>query len=258
MEVFGGAMMGAPLKEDEPYATKFIFLESCRHSVAVESMDGWMQSLDNYDKAITMPTCPLCTSPINNDFGRYSNFLKKRKSDLDSINIKYAKDHINMLFKRKDYAQAISAIKSLHTQKRFGRSQSPPSKFVDMLLIHAMCLTKTGASNHKIETICNQVLAIDPTNAEAKKITGGLLNMDEIVQAMRVEIHSGGWYKCPNGHLFAIGECGGAMETSKCVDCGATVGGANHATVAGVTHSNVDGSAFPAWGDQANMNNYRF
>lgn len=38
----------------------------------------------------------------------------------------------------------------------------------------------------------------------------------------------GHWFKCPNGHYFAIGDCGGAMETSKCPDCGAKIGGANH------------------------------
>ena len=26
----------------------------------------------------------------------------------------------------------------------------------------------------------------------------------------------GSWYKCPNGHYYQIGDCGGAMQTSRC------------------------------------------
>ena len=36
------------------------------------------------------------------------------------------------------------------------------------------------------------------------------------------------WYECPNGHSYVIGECGGAMEESRCPDCGARVGGGRH------------------------------
>ena len=31
-----------------------------------------------------------------------------------------------------------------------------------------------------------------------------------------IGLSKGHWFKCPKGHLYAIGECGGAMETSKC------------------------------------------
>ena len=36
------------------------------------------------------------------------------------------------------------------------------------------------------------------------------------------------WHECPNGHPYFIGECGGAMQTSSCPECGAMIGGANH------------------------------
>lgn len=35
-------------------------------------------------------------------------------------------------------------------------------------------------------------------------------------------------YQCPNGHMYVIGECGGAMEHSRCPECGVTIGGAHH------------------------------
>ena len=36
----------------------------------------------------------------------------------------------------------------------------------------------------------------------------------QIVKA--IGLSKGHWFKCPRGHVYAIGECGGAMETSKC------------------------------------------
>ncbi len=42
------------------------------------------------------------------------------------------------------------------------------------------------------------------------------------------DLGRGHWNKCPNGHYYAIGECGGAMEVSRCPDCSAQIGGSNH------------------------------
>lgn len=42
---------------------------------------------------------------------------------------------------------------------------------------------------------------------------------------------SGHWYECPNGHPYFIGECGGAMVTATCNECGADIGGADHRVV---------------------------
>ena len=53
-------------------------------------------------------------------------------------------------------------------------------------------------------------------NEELKKANRGLCispaERDEIVAAMKDEGVSGHWYSCPNGHVYAIGDCGGAME----------------------------------------------
>ncbi|XP_068769747.1 E3 ubiquitin-protein ligase RNF213 isoform X2 [Struthio camelus] len=41
------------------------------------------------------------------------------------------------------------------------------------------------------------------------------------------------WYTCPNGHPCTVGECGRPMETSRCLDCGALVGGNMHKALPG-------------------------
>ena len=62
--------------------------------------------------------------------------------------------------------------------------------------------------------------------------------MRGVVQAMAREFMSTGhWYRCANGHPFTFGECGGAMATSRCPQCGAAVGGAHHALVEGNTRA---------------------
>ena len=38
----------------------------------------------------------------------------------------------------------------------------------------------------------------------------------------------GHWYTCPNGHIFSMSECGGAMQVGKCNECGEAIGGGSH------------------------------
>ena len=69
----------------------------------------------------------------------------------------------------------------------------------------------------------------------------------------------GSWYKCPNGHLYNIGECGGAMEESRCPECNSTIGGSSHRLHSDNSHAGeFDGSRHAAWSAGANMANYNF
>ncbi|EFJ49576.1 hypothetical protein VOLCADRAFT_89933 [Volvox carteri f. nagariensis] len=54
---------------------------------------------------------------------------------------------------------------------------------------------------------------------------------------------SGHLYRCPNGHPYIIGNCGGAMERATCPECGAVIGGGSHRLVAG------NAPATEAWRD---------
>lgn len=58
----------------------------------------------------------------------------------------------------------------------------------------------------------------------------------------------GHWFKCPNGHVYAIGDCGGATVESKCNECGARIGGGNHQLRSDNTFApEMDGAEAPAW-----------
>ncbi|CAI5953182.1 unnamed protein product [Closterium sp. NIES-65] len=43
-----------------------------------------------------------------------------------------------------------------------------------------------------------------------------------------IGLGGGHWYRCPNGHVYVIGDCGMAMQESRCPECGAAVGGGSH------------------------------
>ncbi|KAK7987144.1 hypothetical protein PG988_002132 [Apiospora saccharicola] len=52
-----------------------------------------------------------------------------------------------------------------------------------------------------------------------------------------IATHSGHWYKCQNGHIFAIGECGMPMELARCPECRAPIGGQQHQLVEGASRA---------------------
>jgi hypothetical protein len=75
---------------------------------------------------------------------------------------------------------------------------------------------------------------------QAKEVKTSILNpIREIVDVMNAVSKaetgydygtswSDHWYECRNGHPYYIGNCGGAMEVSTCIECGERVGGSHH------------------------------
>lgn len=81
----------------------------------------------------------------------------------------------------------------------------------------------------------------------------------EISEVERVQIvraigcPRGHWFKCRNGHIYVIGDCGGAMERSKCPECHAVIGGTNHTLDStNSLASEMDGATHAAWSETAN------
>ena len=92
------------------------------------------------------------------------------------------------------------------------------------------------------------------------KMVGGLPISDKervsIVKAMGLA--SGHWFKCPKGHIYAIGDCGGATEEGVCPECKSAIGGRHHTLRSDNQFApEMDNAAYPAWSDRANMANYQ-
>ncbi|XP_013164299.1 PREDICTED: NFX1-type zinc finger-containing protein 1-like [Papilio xuthus] len=92
------------------------------------------------------------------------------------------------------------------------------------------------------------------SNLQKKVELSGIVSKEErdlIVKA--IGLKAGHWYKCPNGHFYCIGECGGAMEVGQCVECGARIGGSSHRLLGTNSHApEMDGSSYAAWSEQYN------
>ncbi|XP_052747658.1 NFX1-type zinc finger-containing protein 1-like, partial [Galleria mellonella] len=110
------------------------------------------------------------------------------------------------------------------------------------------CIFNNDAAKKSIENL-KQVLKSDIITIEERNM---------VVKAMNMK--AGHWYKCPNGHYYCIGECGGAMQIGKCNECGAQIGGQSHKLLSSNKHAGeLDGSKFAAWSDQYNnMGNFLF
>jgi hypothetical protein len=76
-----------------------------------------------------------------------------------------------------------------------------------------------------------------------------LEDVDNLLAQLIVQrVERGYYFVCPNVHPYLIGECGGAMQQSKCPDCGEVVGGGNHALSAGNRRADErDGRGATAW-----------
>ena len=85
----------------------------------------------------------------------------------------------------------------------------------------------------------------------------GLSQEEKLKIVEAIGLSKGHWYKCPKGHYYCIGECGGATETGRCPECGSTIGGQSHNLAAGNVHAGeMDGSHHAAWSDAANLANF--
>jgi hypothetical protein len=59
----------------------------------------------------------------------------------------------------------------------------------------------------------------------------------------------GACYTCPNGHVYVVGDCGGAVVGALCAECGAPIGGDDHVAADGnALRLDLDGAEEPAWG----------
>jgi hypothetical protein len=108
------------------------------------------------------------------------------------------------------------------------------------------------------------VEAVRKLRARLQEIERGLtqpgMEVAEVLAA--VMLQEGGWrredfvsflqghlYQCPNGHMYVIGNCGGAMQQARCAECGAVIGGRSHQLLEG--NRRVDGQLVQEVGEAA-------
>ena len=123
-------------------------------------------------------------------------------------------------------------------------------------------LQQYEANGRQVEKICDAAL-YNSIISELKALTERYPGIEApsiqvkqmIIKAMQSK--PGSWYKCPSGHFYNIGDCGGAMEEGQCPECRATIGGQRHCLREDNFHApEMDGSRYAAWSTGANIEDY--
>ncbi|XP_036388951.1 E3 ubiquitin-protein ligase rnf213-alpha-like [Megalops cyprinoides] len=84
-------------------------------------------------------------------------------------------------------------------------------------------------------------LALSPANMQASYIPTMPEDMLAAAQRIMGPHERLQWYTCQNGHPCAIGECGRPVQTRRCLDCNAEVGGRGYVAVSGFTATGIQG-----------------
>ncbi|KAK3256804.1 hypothetical protein CYMTET_34083, partial [Cymbomonas tetramitiformis] len=84
----------------------------------------------------------------------------------------------------------------------------------------------------------------DPGRVRGILLPSGRWNTaEELVRTLRLEMSHLTWYKCPKGHMYAVGECGGPMQLGRCPECKTVIGGVDHESAAGNSRVSHDVTA---------------
>jgi hypothetical protein len=82
------------------------------------------------------------------------------------------------------------------------------------------------------------------------KVVGSSVEITDVERKDVVRVmgyKQGDWYKCPNGHIYTITECGGGVEKSLCDVCGAEIGGSSDRLLeCNSVAAEMDGATGPA------------
>ena len=130
-----------------------------------------------------------------------------------------------------EYQAFMSEITRLGYVRVYYTLKSSPYFVSHSLIVDEKdCIETLLMKNVKILTDADRRTLKELMEKMGKKLQTGLGINDkerqEIVKALGLA--QGHWFKCPNGHLYVIGECGGAMQEGRCPDCGAGIGGGAH------------------------------
>ncbi|EFJ18745.1 hypothetical protein SELMODRAFT_315, partial [Selaginella moellendorffii] len=187
----------------------------------------------------------LFTEAIQVESGLFQAHLGIGTAYCQAKDFEKAIDHLRLIVQSSPLSSEISTIRS-DTSSSSSYTPLPsnvsPSDLVANagveLAIQAMVQWALALTNLQkfaaAVAICEAVLGHDPGNENAVRIKSEAEKMKRSVEIEAVELRAalgsvgGTWYKCPNGHIYVVGECGRPMEQSRCPDCTAVIGGSHH------------------------------
>lgn len=129
---------------------------------------------------------------------------------------------------------------ALERERSISLSDAEMATFVDrardqLILAGTVCRGHPGQTRGMLEEV-----------SEAEKMLRDATFYAPVTNAEKAAVYAamaqsfqgtGHWYYCANRHPFTVGECGMPMETARCPQCGATVGGTHHQPATRVTQA---------------------
>nr|CAD7448951.1 unnamed protein product [Timema bartmani] len=284
------------LGQEDELDARFVYLEDCHHVVEAQGLETWLGQSDGEiamkvsGSSVTLidkESLKLLSKNKRNNLSSHDAetlgiqiqileqledaFVSAARVSNDSGKkkmIKFVDQLIQVIIERDDYlsqqevkeinielqrfhrlSQMIT-IESLYsfqtTIKQHGKMQDyeEANKVLDSIKKY------TGDKDDRVNQIIRDLQSILRNSLEFHEN-----ERKEIVKAMGLK--QGHWFKCPNGHIYVITECGGAMEVGKCNECGAAIGGTQHRLLdTNELAREMDNATNAAWSDTTNIENY--
>lgn len=156
----------------------------------------------------------------------------------------FIKEYQNSEQMRHDIETEISFLQMMGEVIRKATIQTFSETAIHFLIDAFELAHKRGRATELVQSEFKRL--VDEAFKEATGLGISLEEKNMVLKAM--DLQRGHWYKCPNGHVYCITECGGAMERSVCPDCKAVIGGASHSLdPSNALASEMDGAIEPAW-----------
>lgn len=190
----------------------------------------------------------ITTEMVNRDLECLQRFLMQDSlTDQQLQDIKCEMRRVGCIFNLFELRFNIKPMKTIITHQDMSRLNEL-----------ACCVYNSGAGkiprlSEDLEEKVSELIA----HFKKQYGVGGLTEAERIEIVKAVGLSKGHWFKCPNGHFYCIGECGGATQVAKCPECDAKIGGTNHALLASNQLApEMDGAQYAAWSTAANLANF--
>ncbi|KAL8718887.1 MAG: hypothetical protein Q9225_004033 [Loekoesia sp. 1 TL-2023] len=159
------------------------------------------------------------------------------------------KDCENLVLESQSRQQPAQGVEGLLYWARFvalerGRSARLSDEDMDILVDRAR--NQLQSARHICNAYPGQTAGMPAEVYEAEKMLRDATFYAPVTNEEKAAVYAamaqsfqgtGHWYYCVNGHPFTVGECGMPMETARCPQCGAVVGGTHHQPAAGVSQA---------------------
>ena len=123
-----------------------------------------------------------------------------------------------------------TGLSTVGEQLQLNLASTPEKIATTRLLVHLAARVMASQPGDQFSFL--RTLLLEP--AAAKASYWPAMADDPLFMVQRALMEAGAergakrWFTCPNGHPFAIGQCGGAMQRSTCPECGEEIGGEDH------------------------------